>query len=142
MLFREKIEINEWNNFCYGFSTEENTQIIFHNGLKMHHYNSTREGSPIAKNFNIHLGRNLRGLMSEFNLYGRLLRQDEMQDWTGKCVARGKPDLLTLDGMYFTFSIHNKVRTKHTIDPRSKMTFNSICKNPRGSFVRAVIITR
>ena len=44
--------------------------------------------------------------------------------------------------MYFTFSIHNKVRTKHTIDPRSKMTFNSICKNPRGSFVRAVIITR
>ena len=35
--------------------------------------------------------------------------------------------------MYFTFSIHNKVRTKHTIVSRSKMTFNSICKNPRGN---------
>ena len=60
LLFREKIEINEWNNFCYGFSTEENTQIIFHNGLKMHHYNSTRKGSPIAKIFNIYLCKNVR----------------------------------------------------------------------------------
>ena len=39
--------------------------------------------------------------MSEFNLYGRLLRQDEMQDWTGKCVARGKPDLLNWDPRVF-----------------------------------------
>ena len=44
--------------------------------------------------------------------------------------------------MYFTFSIHNKVHTKHTIVSRSKMTFNFICKNPRGNFVRADIRTR
>ena len=101
LLFREKIEINEWNNFCYGFSTEENTQIIFHNGLKMHHYNSTRKGSPIAKMFDIRLGKNLRGSMSEFNLYGKLLKQDEMQDWTGKCETKSQPDLLDWDPRVF-----------------------------------------
>ena len=101
LLFREKIEINEWNNFCYGFSTEENTQIIFHNGLKMHHYNSTRKGSPIAKIFNIYLCKNLRGSMSEFNLYGKLLKQDKMQDWTGKCEKKSQPDLLDWDPRVF-----------------------------------------
>ena len=105
LLFREKIEISEWNSFCYGFSTEEKTQIIFHNGLKMHHYNSTKEDSPIAKHFDILLGLNLRGSMSEFNLFGRLLKQEEMEEWTGKCDMRRKPDILKWDPTIFNTTL-------------------------------------
>lgn len=82
------IAISKWTHICYAYSTVTQNFHMYQDGLKVYSftYGDEEENSLTSKAFNmIRIGANMRGLMTDIQVYNEFYNIDDMVTWTTSC---------------------------------------------------------
>ena len=88
---RLTIEISKWYHVCTSYSSTLHLIHKYINGLKVFTYEyEDEQEDPLKRTIfeSVVLGINMRGLMTDFNLYSSYFSPEEMISWTSNCQKR------------------------------------------------------
>ena len=85
------IEISTWQHICSSFSSSLKRQHLFQNGFKSFGFNYPKDQDvyiPDDLFAIIKLGFNLRGLITDVNIFSEYFDEEAIMSWTNECSHR------------------------------------------------------
>ena len=85
------LQTGKWYNSCTSYSSKLRKLHLYQDGLKAHSYQyNDQEENPLRPTFFevVKLGQNMRGLMTDVNIYSTFFEEEEMVSWTTGCQQR------------------------------------------------------
>ena len=116
-------QISTWNHLCTSYSSKLNIIHMFQDGLKVYsfHYKDPQDIPFPANTFDsIHLGQNLRGLVTDVNIYSTFFDEETTRSLTLGC-GESKGDIFAWDV--------NKVNISQDVDSQLNVTIERIDKS-------------
>ena len=126
----KNIPPSEWVSFCTSYSTTLHKLHQYQDGLKVFSYtflDKIEDPMPSHTFQNLFIGGNLRGLITDLNIYSSYFDEAAMVEWTRGCTQRNG-DIFAWNPtqLYTTYVGENKMRkTIVSIDKKA------ICIDPK-----------
>ena len=89
-MLARNIDISKWNHICSSYILQR--IHMYQNGLNVYHYNFIDEKEdPLPSNTfkKVSIGKNMRGLYTDLNIYSSYFDDKEMISWTTGCDHTG-----------------------------------------------------
>ena len=84
----KNLETSKWFSFCTSYSSKLKRIHMYQDGLKVFSFQFTDEKEdPLLSNTfaKIEIGKNMRGLLTDLNIYSSFFDSQAMVEWTGGC---------------------------------------------------------
>ena len=125
------VKTSKWYTFCTSYSSVLHKIHKFQNGLKVFSFTFSDEvEKPMPSNTfkNLNIGQNLRGQITDLNVYSSFFDEDAMIEWTTGCKER-KGDIFSWDATKLNTRMEENATKNITIVTVEK---KSVCHDPKG----------
>ena len=129
------IQTGKWHKSCASYSSKLHKFHVYQDGLKAFSYNFKDENeNPLPATFfdSVRLGQNMRGLLTDLNIFSTFFEAEEMVSWTVSCKHR-RGEIFSWDvGKLNTSLEEGKTLKKEFI----KLDKTDVCLDPNIDLIR------
>ena len=125
ILYKQPLEIYQWQSACISYTKETNQLLLFHNGVRYLEQKLIGGSRAIAKDFLsiTEISSRFRGSFSDLQVYSKPMKEKDLEDWT-KCRYDKAGDVFQWDINKFNLTIDERIVS--TIEKVDKKSF---CKS-------------
>ena len=125
--FPENVRLSEWYSFCTSYSSSLHRIHQYQNGIKVFGFtylDEVEDPLPSDTFKNLLIGSNLRGFITDINIYSYFFEEDAMVEWTRGC-AQKKGDIFAWNTTNLNTALEEKMNvTIVSVDKKD------ICMDP------------
>ena len=128
-LLARNIQTGKWVHTCNAYSSSLQKMHLYIDGLKAFSYQYTdEEDNPLPSTLfaNTDIGQNMRGLVTDMNIYSRFFTETEMVTWTTNC-GQVEGDIYAWDTSRLNLTQKQESNLKVTL---VKMPKADVCPDP------------
>ena len=121
------IAISKWTHICFSYSTINHNVHLYQDGIKVFNFTyGDEKEDPLSSSFfeHIRIGANMRGLLTDVQVYNKYFNEDKIISWTTSCPGS--------EGEIFNWD-RTKLNTKETIGKNVTfvtMDSSEVCPDP------------